>query len=77
MTLLEPYLFVQRLMVFDHSGSKVIDVAFRHGVNIIRGTNSSGKSTLLNFLFYGLGGDFSNWTNEARRCEEDTGRDLT
>lgn len=69
MTLLEPYLFVERLVVYNHAGSKVIDVAFHRGVNIIRGTNSSGKSTLLNFLFYGLGGDFSNWTNEAKRCE--------
>jgi len=24
----------------------------------------------MNFLFYGLGGDFSNWTTEAQRCQE-------
>ena len=68
--LLEPYLFVRRLVVNDHGGKKVVDISFHRGVNIIRGTNSSGKSTLMNFLFYGLGGDFSNWTTEAKRCHE-------
>ena len=37
-------------------------------VNIIRGENSSGKSTILNFIFYGLGADLSEWSEAARRC---------
>ena len=48
----------------------VYDASFHHGVNIIRGDNSSGKSTIANFLFYCLGGDFDNWTNEAKTCRE-------
>jgi hypothetical protein len=37
-------------------------------VNIIRGDNSSGKSTVLNFLYYGIGGDVSDWSETALLC---------
>jgi hypothetical protein len=68
MMLYKPYLFVRRLVVISHTGSVAYDEVFHHGVNIIRGRNGSGKSTIANFLFYGLGGDFSNWTTEANKC---------
>jgi hypothetical protein len=42
---------------------------FRRGVNIIRGSNSSGKSTITDFIFYVLGGDFTAWKPEAERCD--------
>lgn len=47
------------------------DEAFHTGVNVIRGDNSSGKSTILNFIFYALGGDLdrSAWSEHALLCE--------
>jgi len=70
MTLVEPYLFLNRLVIGSHAGTVAYDESFHHGVNIIRGDNSSGKSTIANFIFYSLGGDFDNWTTEAKTCRE-------
>jgi hypothetical protein len=70
MTLVKPYLFLNRLVIISHNGEIAYDEKFHHGVNIVRGRNSSGKSTIANFLFYALGGDFNNWTTEAMRCRE-------
>jgi hypothetical protein len=39
-------------------------------VNIIRGENGSGKSTIADFIFYILGGEFDNWKTAASRCDE-------
>lgn len=44
------------------------DQTFHRGVNIIRGENSSGKSTISDFIFYGLGGEFDRWKDAARYC---------
>ncbi|WP_456661143.1 AAA family ATPase [Bradyrhizobium sp. LB13.1] len=44
------------------------DELFHVGVNVIRGENSSGKSTVLNFIYYGLGGDLSDWSEVALLC---------
>ena len=49
--------FVNRLYVLTETGKVAYDEQFHHGVNIIRGTNSSGKSTVMRLLFYALGGD--------------------
>lgn len=46
------------------------DQVFKLGVNIIRGSNSSGKSTITDFMFFVLGGDVNNWKPEAERCDE-------
>jgi hypothetical protein len=46
----------------------VYDERFHSGVNVIRGDNSSGKSTLLNLLFYGMGGDLADWSEAAQLC---------
>src|SRR6476660_8876016 len=64
---LDPSVLINR-MVIDRNGTAVYDEAFHAGVNVIRGENSSGKSTILNFIFYGLGGDLADWSEVALLC---------
>jgi len=66
----KPTLFLNRLIVRTHNNQIAYDETFHNGVNIIRGQNSSGKSTVANFIFYALGGNFNNWTTEALKCKE-------
>ncbi|PQJ12626.1 hypothetical protein CJD36_002470 [Flavipsychrobacter stenotrophus] len=66
----KPTLFLKRLVVKKHNNDIAYDEEFHNGVNIIRGKNSSGKSTIANFIFYVLGGDYNNWTTEALKCRE-------
>lgn len=61
-------LFVNRLYVLTEGGLVAYDEQFHHGVNIIRGENSSGKSTITHLLFYALGGDYTNFVTQARSC---------
>ncbi len=70
MTQNSPHIFLNRLVVVTHTGVVAYDEKFHLGVNIIRGVNSSGKSTIANFIFFILGGDFDNWTTEAIKCRE-------
>lgn len=63
-------LFVNRLYVLTEQGLVAYDEHFHPGVNIIRGDNSSGKSTITHLLFYGLGGDYTHFVAEARRCSQ-------
>lgn len=71
MTLFSPHLSVQR-MVVKRDAHVVYDASFHSGLNIIRGENSSGKSTVLDFLFYGLGGDLTDWREAALACSDVT-----
>lgn len=64
----EQRLAVQRLVV-TKSGEFAYDEQFHRGVNIIRGENSSGKSSIMDLLFYGLGGDFIAWKPEPASCD--------
>ena len=67
MTQFEPVLIVRRLIVVK--GAKpVYDERLHPGVNVIRGENASGKSTILNFIYYGLGGDLTDWSTAALLC---------
>ena len=61
-------LFVNRLYVLTELNQVAYDERFHHGVNIIRGDNSSGKSTVAHLLFYALGGEYTRFVDEARRC---------
>lgn len=70
MTNVKPYIFLKKLIVVTYNGTIAYEQSFHKGVNIIRGQNSSGKSTISNFIFYVLGGDFSNWTTEAQKCKD-------
>src|SRR4051812_42733647 len=67
MTRFDPTLIITRLVVRRNT-AVVYDEPFHRGVNIIRGENSSGKSTILNFIFYGLGGDLNDWSDAAKLC---------
>lgn len=60
--------FVNRLYVLTADGKVAYDEPFHHGVNIIRGANSSGKSTITHLLFYGLGGEYTQFVTQARHC---------
>ena len=60
--------FVNRLYVLTTDGKVAYDELFHHGVNIIRGANSSGKSTITHLLFYGLGGEYTQFVTQARHC---------
>lgn len=56
-----------RILQGDHV---VYEEAFHEGVNIIRGQNGSGKSTIADFIFFILGGEFDDWKDAAGRCTE-------
>lgn len=70
MTLFNPNLRVNALKVFCN-GKIAFFEKFHSGLNIIRGQNSSGKSTIMDFLFYGLGGDIleHQWRETAVQCD--------
>jgi uncharacterized Zn finger protein (UPF0148 family) len=68
MILHKPRVAIRRLGVWAN-GKSVYDQIFKDGANIIRGKNSSGKSTIADFIFYALGGDFSKWKHEASLCD--------
>ena len=61
-------LFLNRLQIITENGKIAYDEIFHKGVNIIRGDNSSGKSTITHFIFYVLGGAFNDFVPEARKC---------
>jgi chromosome segregation ATPase len=61
-------LFINRLVVYTREGLLAYDEEYHKGVNIIRGENSSGKSTISHFIFFVLGGHFSDFVPEARKC---------
>ncbi|MDN3619846.1 hypothetical protein QWY81_10310 [Polaribacter undariae] len=48
---------------------KVYHEKFHSKINIIRGDNSTGKSSISNFIFFLLGGDFVDWLPEAKSCD--------
>jgi len=67
MTLLKPTLQVSCLQAFQ-SGHLAFECAFHPGVNVVRGRNSSGKTTVLDLLAFSLGAENIRWKPEALRC---------
>ncbi|MBE0471882.1 MAG: AAA family ATPase [Methyloprofundus sp.] len=61
-------LFVDRFAVYG-MGKFVYDQRFHVGVNIIRGANGTGKSTIMDLLNYSLGSESADWTKEQSRCD--------
>ncbi len=51
-------------------GQAAYDQQFHLGTNIIRGENGSGKSTISDFIFFALGGEFDAWKDAASLCDE-------
>ena len=51
-------------------GSRVYDELFHEGINVIRGEHSVGKSMLLDFIYYSLGGELQSdeWKEPADQC---------
>lgn len=66
----EPTLKINHLTVYRRD-SVVFSEAFHSGLNIISGENSSGKSSIMDFLFYGLGGDLTEnqWRETSLLCD--------
>lgn len=62
-------LFLKRLLIYTNEGLVAYDEPFYKGVNIIRGDNSSGKSTITHFIFFVLGASFNDFVPEARQCQ--------
>lgn len=69
MTMFKPNIQVERLVVL-RGGLIAYTANFHAGLNIICGENSSGKSTILDFLFFGLGGELFEWREAALLCDD-------
>lgn len=60
-------LLINRMIVFANQ-KVVFDEKFHTGVNIIRGDNSVGKSSVMDLLYFGLGGDTNKWNEHQSLC---------
>lgn len=68
MTLNKPTLILRKLRL--HKGAiSFYEADFHEGLNIIRGQNGSGKSTITELIFYALGGEMTEWKNPANSCD--------
>ncbi|WP_404474323.1 AAA family ATPase [Vreelandella venusta] len=61
-------LLVSRFAV-NKSGFFVYNQKFHNGVNIIRGVNGTGKSTVVDLMSYALGAVLTEWTKEQLSCD--------
>lgn len=68
MTMFKPTLMVDQLSVYKNTNC-VFDCVFHKGVNIVSGHNSSGKTTILDFIAYTLGAENIPWKQEALLCD--------
>jgi len=68
MTLYKPTLQLVRLRVIQ-GGHIAYEAKFHTGVNIVRGNNSAGKTTVLDFIAYVLGSENIAWKPQALLCD--------
>ena len=68
MTLLSPTIIVTRLVVIK-DGHSVLEIGFHKGLNVVRGHNSSGKTTTLDFVAHTLGTEDIPWKKESLLCD--------
>ena len=61
-------LFIDRFAVYA-AGKFVYNQPFNPGVNIIRGENGTGKSTIMDLLNYSLGSESAEWTDTQAKCD--------
>lgn len=61
---------IDRLIVKNFFDNKACDLTFKNGLNIITGHNSSGKSTVLDFIAYTLGAEGIHFKPAALECKE-------
>ena len=64
----EPLLTIRRLVIIKNE-ARVFDQTFELGVNMFSGENGSGKTTIADFLFFGLGGEPHSWRKAALECD--------
>ncbi|WP_448118158.1 AAA family ATPase [Pseudomonas serbica] len=67
MTLFKPLLKVNQLLVLQ-GNHRAFDCVFHSGVNVVRGRNSSGKTTIMDLIAYSLGAENIRWKPEALKC---------
>ncbi|HCT4796571.1 TPA: hypothetical protein OTY64_003374 [Enterobacter hormaechei] len=66
--MVKPHLLVERFAV-SRNEKFVYDQYFHKGVNIIRGWNGTGKSTIVDLLSYALGSVITDWTQHQSYCD--------
>lgn len=64
-----PFLMIKRFVV-QRGNSFVYDQRFKLGLNIIRGDNTTGKSTIMDLIYFALGAELTEWTTEQELCDE-------
>tara|TARA_B110000211_G_scaffold152006_1_gene172889 strand:- start:575 stop:2485 length:1911 start_codon:yes stop_codon:yes gene_type:complete len=62
--------YIERLVI-KKSGFHIYDEKFHKGINVIRGDHSVGKTTILEIIFYVLGGEIkeNQWLTPADLCD--------
>ena len=62
--------YIERLII-KKSGFHIYDEKFHKGINVIRGDHSVGKTTVLEIIFYVLGGEIkgNQWLTPADLCD--------
>lgn len=61
---------INRLVIKNFFNNRACDLSFKKGLNIITGHNSSGKSTILDFIAYTLGAEGIHFKPAALNCKD-------